>query len=698
MSAEQQLTRLTRRQFGGVVAAAAALPRLAAAQNPPFDSAQGRAQTPRPDGTPPPQRRLVPENPPFDTHLDFALSPALPRAVPFPMTRVRLLADSVYHDAQEWNRGYMSRLDADRLLYTFRANAGLQTGSAKPLGGWEQPENGQRSSELRGHFIGHFLSASALLYASTGDAAAKSKADYMVAELAKCQQKLGGTYLSAFPISWFDRLDRGERVWAPFYTIHKIMAGMWDMYRLAGNKEALRVLEGMSAWADEWSAAKTFDHMQQILTIEFGGIAETLYHLAAETRNARWAAAGDRFQKRSFINPLALHRDELRGLHVNTHIPQVIAAARRYEISGDSRFQDTANYFFHEVSTARSYVTGGTSNAEAWLAPPRQLAAELKMSPNTAECCCAYNMLKLARQLYAWHPEPAYFDYYERLLLNHRIGTIRPHVGTTQYYLSLTSGVWKTFATEDRTFWCCTGSGVEEYAKLNDSIYWHDDAGLFVNLFVPSELDWAEKRFRLRQETRFPQSETTTLTVAAAPAEPLLVRIRVPAWLPAAPKVTLNGKTLDASAAPGSYLTLQRAWKAGDRVEMELPMRLRAVAMPDDRQLQAFMYGPLVLAGDLGSEGVTETHTSGPNLRVGAPNVEQNGSALDAVNRTPPVPDLEIPTFRAKGTDPSAWIKPTGEAHVFRTTGQKKDVTMVPLNTLFDRRYAVYWQVDGGQS
>src|SRR5438045_7745970 len=251
MSEERQLTRLTRRQFGGVIAAAAALPFGSA----PFDSAQGRPQQGQPDGTPPPQRRLVPEDPPFGTQLEFGLNPTAPRAVPFPMTQVRLLPDSVYHDAQEWNRGYMSRLAADRLLYTFRANAGLQTGSAKPLGGWEQPENGQRSSELRGHFIGHFLSASALLYASTGDAAAKSKADDMVAELARCQQKLGGTYLSAFPITWFDRLDRSERVWAPFYTIHKIMAGMWDMYRLAGNKEALRVLEGMAGCAEERSAA-----------------------------------------------------------------------------------------------------------------------------------------------------------------------------------------------------------------------------------------------------------------------------------------------------------------------------------------------------------------------------------------------------------------------------------------------------------
>src|SRR5215831_14953790 len=276
------------------------------------------------------------------------------------MQQVRLLSNSVYHDAHEWNRGYMERLAADRLLYTFRANAGLPVGSAKPLEGWEQPENGQRSSELRGHFVGHFLSASAQLAAS-GDEEAKAKADYMVAELAKCQEKLGGKYLSAFPTTWWDRLEKGERVWAPFYTIHKIMAGMFDMYRVAGNQQALRVVEGMAAWADEWTAPKSEEQMQQILTIEFGGIAETLYHLAAATNNDRWATVGDRFQKKSFLNPLAARRDELRGLHANTHIPQAIAAARRYELSGDMRFHDVASYFFYEVANARSYVTGGTS-------------------------------------------------------------------------------------------------------------------------------------------------------------------------------------------------------------------------------------------------------------------------------------------------------------------------------------------------
>jgi DUF1680 family protein len=668
-------TRVTRRAFGALLAAAPAV-------------AQQTAAPPAPGNF---RRNLAPETGAFDGKIEFTRRDVLPRAEPFPMSQVRLLPGSIFAAARDWNRGYMQRLAPDRLLYTFRANAGLPTGVAKPLGGWEQPDNGQRSSELRGHFCGHFLSACAQ-GAASGDKEAKSTGDYLVAELARCQEKLGGKYLSAFPTSWWDRLENGVRVWAPFYTIHKIMAGMFDMYRLGGNRQALAVLEGMAAWADEWTAPKTEEQMQQILTIEFGGIAETLYHLAAATNNDRWARAGDRFQKKSFLNPLAARRDELRGLHANTHIPQAIGAARRYEISGDMRFHDVADYFFYEVSTARSYVTGGTSNGEAWLAQPRRLAAELPLSVNTGECCCAYNMLKLARQLYSWNPDPRYFDYYERVLLNHRIGTIRPETGQTQYYLSLAPGAWKTFATEDQTFWCCTGSGVEEYSKLNDSIYWRDGEALIVNLFIPSEVDWPEKHLKLRQETKYPESPDATLTITAASTSLAPIRIRIPGWLASAPQVRLNGRALEASASPGSYLTVSRVWKAGDKIEMRLPMHLHAEALPDDPRQQAFLYGPLVLAGDLGAEGLTPAHIVGPNLRVGAPNTEQYGSPLGPPVTAPPVPGLDIPSLRAAGGDPATWIKPGDKPLTFRTSGQKKDVTLVPLNSLFDHRYAVYWR------
>jgi hypothetical protein len=635
---------------------------------------------------------MVADTPPFEGPLEYKRKDVPAKVEPCPMTQVRLLPGPCY-DAQEWNRAYMARLDADRLLYNFRANAGLSVGSAPPLGGWERPDDGQRASELRGHFTGHFLSASALLYASTGDQQAKSKADEMVAELAKCQEKLGGKYLSAFPTSFWDRLDKRERVWAPFYTIHKIMAGMLDMAQLAGNKQALQVLDGMSAWAAEWTAARTHDHMQAILTTEYGGIGETLYHFAALTNDERWGRAGDRFQKKSFINPLASGRDELRGLHVNTHIPQVIAAARRYEISGDPRFRDVAEFFFHQVTQARSYVTGGTSNGELWLAPPHRLAAELPLSVSTAECCCAYNMMKLARQLYSWQPDSRIFDYYEKLVLNHRLGTIRPNKGYTQYYLSLTPGAWKTFNTEDQSFWCCTGSGVEEYAKLNDSIYWRDGEGLYVNLFIPSELDWAEKGFKLRQETKYPEAQSTTLTVTAARPGALTMRLRVPGWLKSAPMVKLNGKALGASAAPGSYLALNRTWKAGDKIEMQLPMELHIEAMPDDSSMQAILYGPLVLAGDLGSDGLAEKMIIGPNRPRLAPRPGQTGQFNPPPDAPPPAPEIKIPTFRAANADPNSWIKPGDQALTFTTVGQAKDVTLVPLNSIFDKRYSVYWQV-----
>src|SRR5579871_4405207 len=266
MSDQKNANTLTRRRFGVLAAAGAAATALVAQDIQQRDTSSTR---PAPGSV---QRPLLPDRPAFDGPLEFTRSDVAPRVQPFPMSRVRLLPNNVYFDSQEWNRGYMARLEADRLLYTFRANAGLPVGSAKPLGGWEQPENGQRSSELRGHFGGHFLSASAQL-AAIGDGEAKAKGDYMVAELAKCQEKLGGKYLSAYPTSWFDRLEKGERVWAPFYTIHKIMAGMFDMYRLAGNQQALQVLEGMSAWADDWTASKSEAHMQDILTIEFGGMA-----------------------------------------------------------------------------------------------------------------------------------------------------------------------------------------------------------------------------------------------------------------------------------------------------------------------------------------------------------------------------------------------------------------------------------------
>jgi hypothetical protein len=701
MSKAEKFPRLSRRSFSAALAASGAAAPAALAQRAPATGAPNPNTTIQQEQ---PARRQRPADvPPFDLPIEFVRADQPLKAEPFPLKQVKLTG-GIYRDAAEWNRGYMHRLDADRLLYNFRENAGLPTLGAKPLAdmnaprvsSWEHPNDNTHATELRGHFTGHFLSALAQLAAS-GDAAAKAKGDYLVAELAKVQEKLGGGYLSAFPMELFDRLDRlsgaprdpnaardpnGPRLpWAPFYTIHKIFAGMLDQYQLAGNRPALEVAQGIGDWADAWTASKTPQHMQDILMDEYGGMAESLYNLAAIANQPKYAAAGDRFTKKWFFNMLGmrqdlLHRDPVNGrpMHVNTHIPQVIGAARRYEISGDIRFHDVADYFWREVVEARSYVTTGTSNGESWNTEPRQLAKELRAGgAATAECCCSYNMLKLTRYLYSWTADPRYFDYYERSLLNMRIGTIEPQTGHTQYYASLLPGAYKTFNTEDNSFWCCTGTGVEEYSKLNDSIYWRDADGIFVNLFVPSELNWTEKGFRLRQDTQFPEQAGTTLTVSADRPVTMAMRLRIPSWLKTGPEVKINGVALVATATPGSYLAIRRTWKNGDKVEMELPMRLTVEKMPDDPTLQAFLYGPLVLAGDFGGEGLTPALITGPSA--------------------PKLRELDIPKLKAAGAEPSAWIKPTGQQLTFRTAGQSKDVTLAPLNSLFAKRYVVYWTV-----
>jgi hypothetical protein len=580
------------------------------------------------------------------------------------------LSPSPFYDAQEANRALLRRLPADRLLHTFRINAGLPS-TAQPLGGWERPD-----CELRGHFSGHFLSACALMHASTGDAEVKTKGNYLVAELAKCQEKLGGGYLSAFPTELFDRLKARQKVWAPFYTYHKIMAGMLDMHQYCGNEQALTVLRGMADWADHWTGALSADQMQMVLDTEYGGMNEVLYNLAAATNDDHYAAVGDRFTKERFFNPLALRRDQLRGLHANTHIPQVIGAARRYEISGDPRFHDVADVFWDTIVESRSYATGGTSNNEGWLVEPGHLAQELSLGTDTNECCCAYNMMKLTRHLYTWTGNAPYFDYYERVLYNHRLGTIRMQNGETQYYLGVVPGSWRTFATEYDSFWCCNGTGVEEYSKLNNSIYFHDAHGVVVNLFIPSELHWAEKGVRLRQTNNFPAVLATRLEVEADEPSKFAMHIRVPGWVAGIPLVKVNGREADTSAAAGSYVSILRTWKSGDHVELEFPAQVRSEAMPDDRGLQALLYGPLLLAGEVGRP-VAESLAIGPE----GPNFKKH-------------PPGDIPALRAKSATATDWIQPASAPLTFRVTGQERDITLRPFHTIgAGQPYTVYWRV-----
>jgi len=650
------------------LAAASSLLGIAGAE-PPRQSAPSQPAPKPAHDVPPSLRFSVDEPEPFAAPIEFTRNPIQPKVREFALGDVTLEAGPL-QQARDWNRGYLMRLPNDRLLLNFRVNAGVPS-TAKPLGGWEDPK-----CELRGHFVGHYLSACSMLYAATGDKAVKSKADELVAGLAECQAKLNDNgYLSAFPTEYFDRLDQRKNVWAPFYTLHKIMAGLYDMKMQAGNDQALDVVVKMAGWVDAWTSAITEEHMQDILNTEYGGMNEVLYNIAATTGDDRWARTGDRFTKKIFFTPLVLRHDALKGQHMNTHVPQVIGAARRYEISSDYRFRDVSRFFFETVSEARTYSTGGSSNNEHWLVDPDHLAAEKKVSANHQECCCSYNMMKLARHLYAWDPDSRYMDYYERNLLNHRLGTIEPETGHTVYFLSLAPGAWKTTCTEDDSFWCCTGTGVEEYSKVNNTIYFHDDDSLYVNLYFASTVDWKDRGIQLKQSTTFPESDRTELKIERTPGTEWTLHVRIPAWTTAANFAVLNGRRLDVSGTPGSYLTITRIWKPGDRVEVTLPMRLTAEPLADDRSQQAFVYGPLVLAGQFPKNGLEEDleHKQGPEV----------GDA----------PPLEVPALKASGLDLSSWARPVpGEVLAFRLTGQDGEIDLKPLNQSW-KRFAVYWTV-----
>ena len=588
-----------------------------------------------------------------------------PKVEPFPMKQVRL-DPGPFLDEMNINHKYLFTLPNDRLLHMFRVTAGLGS-TAKPLGGWERP-----NCELRGHFAGgHFLSAAAQMYASTGDEDLKKKADDMVEQLALCQKALKNGYLSAFPIEEFDRLRNGQPVWAPFYTIHKIMAGHFDMYRHTGNEQALDTLEKMAGWVGRWVGPLSDDQMARVLEVEQGGMFEVLCNLAAATGKWQYLGIAHRFDQKQFFDPLAEFRDELRGLHTNTNIPKVIGAARFYEITGDPRYRNISSFFWDEVALRRSYATGGTSDGEYWTTPVANLSHTL--NEYNEECCTGYNMLKLTRHLYGWNGDPRYMDHYEQILFNSRLGTQNDE-GMKGYFVPLGSGFWKYYNSRWDSFWCCTGTGIEEFSKFNNSIYYHDDRGIYVNLYIASHVEWPERGIKLRQETRFPEDGKAAFAIAVEHPVEMALHLRIPYWATRGGSVKLNGETLPIFSSPSSYLTIDRVWKNGDRVELDLPMSLRAEPLLGDPSRVAAMYGPLVLAGRLGSNGLTP---------------EMLQAEYDTAPRGRPA---EVAALDSRTPEKLDWIEASSQPLTFHLVGQSAPTELIPFYQVHGEKYAVYWK------
>ena len=596
-----------------------------------------------------------------------------PKAAAFDLREVQLL-EGPFKAAMELNARYLLSLEADRLLSGVRRNAGLQP-KAPRYGGWE-------AQGVAGQSLGHYMTALAQQCRATGDSRFLERLNYVVGELAECQAKDPTGYVAAIPDgkAVFEGMKkRGGRMlgWVPWYTMHKLFQGLRDAYRLTENEQAKAVLIRLTDWTDFVTKDLTEQETEIMLGMEHGGMAETLADVYAITGNPRHLATARRFCHRLVMDPLARGKDRLDGLHANTQIPKITGAARLHELTGEDYFGAVARHFWDFVVTNRSYVIGGNSDSEHFFPPadyPRHLSSA------TAETCNTYNMLKLTEHLFAWEPEARRMDFYERALYNQILASQDPRTGMFTYFIPMKPGHFKLYSDPTNAFWCCVGTGMENHTKYGEAIYARSADSLWVNLFIPSEVTWREKGLVLRQETTFPESETTRLKFKCANPTKLTLKLRWPAWVQTA-RVKVNGEPLSlAGGERCSYIPLDREWRDGDAVEYTLPMSLRTEPLPHSTNVQAVLYGPVVLAAELGNEGM-----AGLNLYQDNHNQNVFGN----------LPAPTTPVFVAAEREVLSHLTPVeGKPLTFQSRDlvQPREVPFIPFYRMHHQRYSVYFE------
>ncbi|MBI5708247.1 MAG: glycoside hydrolase family 127 protein [Armatimonadetes bacterium] len=588
-----------------------------------------------------------------------------PAAYPFAPSRVKLL-DSPFKVAQEADKKYLLSLEPERFLSWFRKNAGLEP-KAQNYGGWE-------NQQLAGHSLGHYLTACATMFQSTGDTRLKDKVDTIVAGLKECQDKRGDGYIAALPgaetlwatIKANGQLrGRGSHIngyWAPWYTLHKQYAGLLDAYTLCGNKMALEVCKKFADWAIDETSNLTPENWQNMLDGEFGGMAESLADLYGLTGERKYLDLANKFHHSAVMDPLEKGERKLAGLHGNTQIPKAIGAAREYELTGEVRFRKIAKNFWDQVIEDHTYVIGGNTSGEIF-GPPKQLSNRL--TDNACETCNTYNMLKLTRHLFTWSPSGKLGDYTERALLNHILASQNPETGMMCYYVSMQPGGRKAFSSPTNDFWCCVGTGMENHARYSDSLYFHNGNKLWVNLFIPSMLDWKEQGVQVKQQSAVDGSRTTLTFTCQKPVR-ADVLVRIPAWSAIKPEVRVQGELTNYRTREGFAVLDGGMIKTGLKIEVRFFPTLRIEPTPDDPKKAAICFGPLVLAG------VWDSGTSQPGSQSPVPAMVTSGKPL------------------------SQWIVgDPSDPGTFRTTGvgQPVDVKLMPFYRVVNQRYSVYWDL-----
>lgn len=588
------------------------------------------------------------------------------RVLPFEIRDVKLL-DGPFKKATELNIQSLMYYEPDRMLAKFRSEAGLQP-KAEHYEGWE-------AMTIAGHSLGHYLTACALMYQTTGDRHFLDRVNYIVAELDTCQQADRTGYIGAFPDGkkiLEEEVARGNirsagfdlnGIWVPFYTQHKVMTGLNDAYHLCGNEKALEIELRFADWLEGIIINLPDSSVQKMLHCEHGGINEALAQLYGDTGDEKYLKMSRIFHHKAILDSLLLGKDILPNKHANTQIPKIIGLARRYELTGEYNDRKTVEFFWDRVVNHHSYVTGGHCNNE-YFGQPDKLRDRL--GPNTTETCNVYNMLKLTRHLFLWDPTAAKADFYERALLNHIHSSQHPGDGRVIYNLSLDMGGKKEYQ-DPLWFTCCIGTGMENHSKYGGDIYYHNNDELFVSQFIASELNWKDKGVVIRQETAYPDEQGTTFFVDCSQPVKFTLQIRYPSWAKDGISLSVNGKNQRIKQQPGSFVAVKRTWKKGDKVEINMPFSLWLETMPDDSNRVAIMYGPVVLAGELGPD--------------------QDSAVFDP---------LYVPVLMTGNRNPAEWTEPvTGKVNEFMTKGigKPRDVQLRPFHAMHERHYSVYWDM-----
>ncbi len=584
------------------------------------------------------------------------------QAYAFNLKDVRLLEGSPFKNAMDKDAAYLLTIEPDRLLHRFFVNSGLKP-KAEVYGGWE-------SDGLSGHTLGHYLSACAMMYASTGDIRYKQKTDYLIDELEKCQVARKTGYIGAIPKedSIFWKLQHGiiktsgfdmNGGWSPWYTVHKVMAGLTDVYLYCDNAKALKIVLGVADWTDTILKDLNDEQLEQMRKCEYGGMNDILVHIYELTGTKKYLDLSYKFHDHFVMDELAKKVDPLPGKHSNTNVPKAIGAARRYEFTKAESDKTIASFFWETMTKHHTYVIGGNSNYE-YCGPQDKLNDRL--SDNTCETCNTYNMLKLTRYLFSWNPNSSYTDYYERALYNHILSSQNPETGMMCYFVPLRMGTKKEFSDPFNTFTCCVGSGMENHTKYTEGIYYEGkDGSLFVNLFIPSELKWNDKGVVVKQETSFPEGNKTTLTFQSTKSQTFTIKIRQPKWSEENLRFAVNNNPFTAKLESNGYWSLSRKWNTNDKIEVTLPAHIYSESMPDNQNRVALLYGPIVLAGQLGT--------------------------------TMPDPVYGSTVLLTDNHNVETWVKDSGSPLAFSTNNVAKpnDVNLIPFYKTYNQYYNVYW-------